>query len=68
LDEDYPETAESFVSPAQAGKELTERVLTAEPHTGVVGPYSQIPITFVCRTKKHEKKGGFSENTKMLKH
>ena len=62
LDEDYPETADSFISPAQAGKELTDRVLTAEPLSGVVAPYSQVPITFICRTKKHEKKGGFSDN------
>lgn len=40
LDEEYPETAESFISPAEAGKELTERVLTAEPLAGTVGPYS----------------------------
>jgi hypothetical protein len=61
LDEDYPETAESFISPAQAGKELTDRVLTAEPLSGTVGPYSQVPVTFICRTKKHEKKGGFTD-------
>jgi len=61
LDEDYPETAESFISPAQAGKELTDRVLTAEPLNGTVGPYSQIPITFICRTKKFDKKGGFTD-------
>jgi len=61
LDEEYPETAESFISPAQAGKELTDRVLTAEPLSGSVGPYSQVPVTFICRTKKHDKKGGFSD-------
>ena len=62
LDEEYPETAESFISPAQAGKELTDRVLTAEPLSGTVGPYSQVPVTFICRTKKHEKKGGFTDS------
>lgn len=61
LDEEYPETAESFISPAQAGKELTDRVLTAEPLSGTVGPYSQVPVTFICRTKKFEKKGGFTD-------
>jgi hypothetical protein len=61
LDEDYPETAENFISPSQAGKELTDRVLTAEPQNGIVAPYSQVPITFICRTKKHDKKGGFNE-------
>ena len=64
LDEDYPETAESFISPAQAGKELTDRVLTAEPLSGTVGPYSQVPVTFICRTKKFEKKGGFTDSVR----
>jgi hypothetical protein len=40
LDEDYQEQAEAFISPAEAGKELTDRVLTAEPLSGTVGPYS----------------------------
>lgn len=31
---------ETFVSPSQAGKELTSRVLTAEPLSGIVGAYS----------------------------
>ncbi len=67
LDEEYPETAESFISPAQAGKELTDRVLTAEPLSGNVGPYSQVPLTFICRTKKHEKKGGFTDTVHKYK-
>lgn len=67
LDEEYPETAESFISPAQAGKELTDRVLTAEPLSGTVGPYSQVPVTFICRTKKHEKKGGFTDSLRRAK-
>lgn len=67
LDEEYPETAESFISPAEAGKELTERVLTAEPLAGTVGPYSQIPLNFICRTKKYEKKDGFTDNIRKVK-
>ena len=67
LDADHPETAESFISPAEAGKELTDRVLTAEPLAGTVGPYSQIPVTFICRTKKHERKDGFTDNGKRAK-
>jgi hypothetical protein len=62
LDEDYQEQAEAFISPAEAGKELTDRVLTAEPLSGTVGPYSQVPVTFICRTKKYEKKTGFGDN------
>jgi hypothetical protein len=46
---------------------LTERVLTAEPLAGTVGPYSQVPVTFICRTKKHEKKEGFTDNVKRSK-
>lgn len=61
LDENYDDENSHFISPAEVGKELTDRVLTAEPLSGVVGPYQQIPINFVCRTKKHEKSGGFSD-------
>lgn len=61
LEENYADENETFISPADVGKELTDRVLTTEPLAGTVGPYQQIPITFICRTKKHEKKGGFSD-------
>lgn len=62
LDENHADENETFVSPAEVGKELTDRVLTAEPLAGMVPPYSQIPINFICRTKKHDKKGGFSDS------
>ena len=62
LDENHTDENETFVSPAEVGKELTDRVLTAEPLAGTVPPYSQIPINFICRTKKHDKKGGFSDS------
>jgi hypothetical protein len=42
-------------------------VLTAEPLSGTVGPYSQVPLTFICRTKKHEKKGGFTDSVQRAK-
>ena len=61
LDENYMDENDTFISPAEVGKELTDRVLTAEPLQGIVGPYQQIPIQFICRTKKHDKKGGFSD-------
>jgi hypothetical protein len=60
-------TADSLISPAQAGKEQTERVLTTEPLSGMVAPYSQVPIKFICRTKKHEKVGGFSDHSERVK-
>lgn len=67
MDDDNDVEDDIFVSPNQAGKELTERVLTAEPLSGAVAPYSQLPIKFVCRTKKHEKVGGFSDHAKRIK-
>ena len=42
-------------------------MLTAEPLSGTVGPYSQVPVTFICRTKKHEKKGGFTDSVQRAK-
>ena len=64
LDLDYPETNDKEISPADAGKELCERVMTAEPLAGTVGPYSQVPLNFICRTMKKEKKRGFTDNSK----
>ena len=61
LDENYEDEKNTFTSPAEVGKELTDRVLTTEPLNGVVGPYQQVPISFICRTKKYDKKGGFSD-------
>ena len=58
---------ESLVSPAAAGKEQTGRVLTTEPLQGMVAPYSQVPINFICRTKKYEKVGGFSDHAERVK-
>lgn len=40
LDETQHSEEENFISPSQAGKELTERVLTAEPLSGSVGAYA----------------------------
>ena len=61
LEENYEDEKNTFTSPAEVGKELTDRVLTTEPLSGVVGPYQQVPISFICRTKKYDKKGGFSD-------
>lgn len=62
-DENSSTQQDNFVSPAEVGKEMTERVLTAFPLSGVVGPYEQIPLQFICRTKKHERQGGFADLT-----
>lgn len=42
---------------------MTERVLTAFPLSGTVGPYEQIPLQFICRTKKHDRAQGFADLT-----
>ena len=45
-------------TPEEAGLEMTQRILSADPITGVVGAYSQIPIKFLCSTKiKKQDKG-----------
>jgi hypothetical protein len=67
LDDDYGNDEDAFVSPSQAGRELTERVLTTEPLGGTVAAYSQLPVKFLCRTKKVEKLEGFSDHTKRKK-
>jgi hypothetical protein len=61
LEEEYANDSEAFISPADVGKELVERVLTVEPLSGMVGPYEQLPVTFICRPKRFEKKEGFSD-------
>ena len=50
---------EDFVStPEEAGLEITQRVLSAQPVNGIIKPYSQIPIQFLCNTKiKPQEKG-----------
>jgi len=48
----------SAFTPEEAGIEMTQRVLSAEPISGKVKAYSQIPIKFLCNTKiKKEEKG-----------
>ena len=45
-------------TPEEAGLEMTQRILSAEPVQGFVKPYSQIPIKFLCKTKiKKQEKG-----------
>ena len=64
VDDNYSGDDDNFVSPHEAGKEQTERVLTAEPTAGTIAAYAQLPVKFICRTKKHEKDSGFSDHTK----
>ena len=52
-DDDFAST------PEEAGLEMTQRILSAEPVMGFVKPYSQIPIKFLCNTKIKEKQKGW---------
>ena len=44
----------SIKSPKESAIESMRRVMTIKPHRGVVEPYSQIELTFVCHTKPPE--------------
>jgi hypothetical protein len=46
----------SVSTPEEAGFEMTQRVLSTQPISGTIKPYSQIPIKFLCNTKKKRKK------------
>ena len=37
-------------TPQEAGIEMSQRILSAEPINGLVNPYEQIPIKFKCKT------------------
>ena len=51
---------ENFAStPEETGLEITQRVLSAEPMNGLIRPYSQIPIKFLCDTKIKKKEKGW---------
>ena len=41
--------------PEEAGLEMTQRILSAEPIQGFIKPYSRIPIKFLCHTKLSKK-------------
>ena len=46
-------------TPEETGLEITQRVLSAEPMNGIIKPYSQIPIKFLCKTKLKIKEKGW---------
>lgn len=46
-------------TPEQAGIEMTQRILSAEPINGLIKSYMQIPIKFICKTKIPEKATGW---------
>ena len=46
-------------TPEEAGIEMTQRILSAEPIQGTVEAYNQIPIKFLCSTKIPKKEKGW---------
>lgn len=46
-------------SPIEAGKEIVERILSVNPISGLIKPYSQIPLQFSCSTKIPDINKGF---------
>lgn len=46
-------------TPEQAGIEMTQRILSADPIHGNARPYTQIPIRFLCKTKIPDKHKGW---------
>ena len=42
-------------APRDIGLEMMEREMNADPVSGIVQPYSEIPIKFTCKTKKSPK-------------
>ena len=46
-------------TPEEAGLEMTQRVLSTEPISGTIKAYSQIPIKFLCNTKKKKIEKGW---------
>ena len=53
-------TNEDFANtPEETGLEITQRILSAEPMSGKIKPYSQIPIKFLCHTKLSKKEKGW---------
>lgn len=51
--DDYVEE-NNIRSPHEIGQEMTQRILSIEPSSGEIDSYSQIPITFVCKTHIEE--------------
>lgn len=47
---DNYEEENNIRSPHEIGQEMTQRILSIEPSMGEIESYSQIPITFVCKT------------------
>ena len=56
------------LTPADAGKEMTERILSATPIFGTIKPYTQVPMRFLCKTKIYERKKGWQRDFLLEKH
>ena len=49
-------------TPQEAGMQMTQRILSASPLTGSIKPYTQIPMTFMCKTKLPKTEKGWRNN------
>lgn len=47
-------------SPNEIGDELTTRIMTINPLSGSIEPYTTIPVNFLCRTIKFHQERGFN--------
>ena len=67
-----PDDSEYVCTPEAAGIEMTQRILSASPINGVIKPYSQIPIKFICNTKmpkdENKSKVYISEEYEKIQH
>lgn len=55
--------ASDFVcTPLEAGIEMTQRIMSCDPQQGVIGPFTQIPLKFICKTKVKEPNFGWRTN------
>ena len=61
--EDEAETIEYMTTtPQELARQELKRVMKAQPQSGVVEPYSQLPIKFICHSKVTDKLKGFVHN------
>lgn len=45
-------------TPQEAGEQMTQRKLSAFPLIGTIKPFTQIPLTFICKTKLPKREKG----------
>ena len=56
-----------IMTPLEEGKQMTERILSANPVSGSILPFSQIPIKFSCQTRLQENIKGWRKGIAEVK-